>query len=60
MALFPRVIQVSGGTQVYLWGWCFSIDHKIQNLEIILDGRSYPVRKWGYPRWDIQSVLFPG
>ncbi len=55
----PGVIQVGAGTQVYLWGWCYALEHQIQNLEIILDDQSFPVQKWGYPRWDIQNTLYP-
>ncbi|MGH2866693.1 MAG: glycosyltransferase [Solirubrobacteraceae bacterium] len=59
-AELPAELSIGAGTALFVCGWCFSPETRIEELTFVLDGESRPVSAQGMPRLDPFRALHPG
>lgn len=52
-------LAVGGGTALWLRGWCFHPSKRIRKLEVLVDGRAFPVKRHSRTRYDVLRKLDP-
>ena len=57
--IVPDTLVVGKGNALYLAGWCYHPEHRIRKLELVVDGKSHPMKAFGMPREDVVNEQFP-
>jgi glycosyltransferase involved in cell wall biosynthesis len=55
----PSELSVGAGTALFICGWCFSPEARIEALTFLVDGERQPVAASGMPRLDPFRALHP-
>lgn len=53
-----KPLFVGWGNVLYVQGWCYHTEERIQGLTVIFDGIAHPVRNFGLARLDVFRVQF--
>ena len=57
-APIPETI-IGKGNAFYLSGWCYHPEHKVRNLEVMLDDCAQPVEAFGLPTPAVHRLQYP-